>query len=110
MLLRRDAQPLQVTRVLAGGLVCLYLILAVAASLCIFGHASSGSGAHHHSQNVSHSVLCVWACQATSTALAVKVEFSSAPMLIALGLLLPWLVSRSHRFAGRIAARAPPAF
>ena len=106
---RRTIQSSRAAQALAGGLVCLYLVLAVAASLCIFGHASVGSGSHHHTQTVSHSMLCAWACQATSTALTVKVELSSVPTWIGLGLLLPWLISWPHRIPGRIAARAPPA-
>ncbi|MFM8551025.1 MAG: hypothetical protein ACKOCD_01730 [Nitrospiraceae bacterium] len=105
---KRTAGSVLAAPALAGGLACLYLVLAVAASLCVFGHVPAGSGSHHHGQTLSHSLLCAWACQATSATLAVKVEVASAPMLIGLSLALSRSASWPNRTFSLIDARAPP--
>ena len=52
---------------LAGALVAVYLVLAIQAAVCLFAHvAPPVGGHHHHTDTATHSLLCIWACQANS--------------------------------------------
>ena len=51
---------------LALGIVCVYMALALVAPGCSFAHATPSDSHHQHSGTESHSTLCSWACQATS--------------------------------------------
>ena len=62
---RRISQT-SVAGLLAIGIVCLYMALALVAPGCSFAHATPSDGHHQHSATDSHSSLCSWACQATS--------------------------------------------
>ena len=55
-----------VADLLAIGIVCLYMALALVAPGCSFAHATPSDSHHQHSATESHSTLCSWACQATS--------------------------------------------
>jgi hypothetical protein len=94
---------------IAAGLTAIYLALAVQAAVCLFAHAASQVGGHHHHPDkAAHSVLCVWACQANS-----EPSLASMPPVIPLLLLGGMFVPiPSTRLLGVrfdcIRSRAPP--
>jgi len=76
---------------LAGAMTILYLVLTIGAAAYLSGPAASSATAHHHSpSHVSHSALCVWACQANP---AVAGLFVAPAKIFFTFLLLPPLLS-----------------
>jgi hypothetical protein len=103
-----NGNAFQWTRRFAGTLAALYVALALSASFCQFGHAGTAGESHHHTHKATHSVLCAWACQATSATLAGQVTFSGSPILVVLGLPAVPAESSPCRHHNRSDARAPP--
>lgn len=93
---------------LALGIVCVYMALALVAPGCSFAHATPSDSPHQHSGAESHSTLCSWACQATSDVVIISqgdvgtVWVAQSQALSAPPLLLPFGDPSS------LQARAPP--
>ncbi len=60
--MRKGLVPLTVA------MATLYLTLSVSAIACLFAHESQPRATHHHTNGVTHSSLCAWACHANVTA------------------------------------------
>lgn len=52
---------------LALAMVVLYAALAIGAANCLVLHAEQPRAHHHGQSHVTHSALCVWACQVNPT-------------------------------------------
>ena len=52
---------------LALAIAALYLTLSATAMACLFAHGSQPRSVHHHTNGVTHSSLCAWACHANPT-------------------------------------------
>ena len=52
---------------LALAIAVLYLTLSTTAMACLFAHGSQPRSVHHHTNGVTHSSLCAWACHANPT-------------------------------------------
>jgi len=80
---------------LAGAMTVLYLALTIGAAAYLSGPSASSSTAHHHSpSHVSHSALCVWACQANPAVAGLFV--APAKIFFTFLLLLPLLILTVH--------------
>jgi len=92
--------------VLAG----LYILLAVTASVCLFGHGEADVGGHHHqhSGEAAHSSLCVWACQANEGPIQTSTPQALLLVLLSLGLSRSIAVPALEVSFGSTPARAPP--
>lgn len=101
--MKRALFPMAV--VLAG----LYFLLAVMASVCLFGHGEPHTGEHHHhgGQPV-HSTLCVWACQANDGPIQASTPPAILLVLLSLGLSRSLAAPELVFFVGSTHARAPP--
>jgi hypothetical protein len=101
--LRRSFTPV------AALLAVVYLTLAFVAYGCLFSHAASAVGEHHHhSGQPAHSNLCAWACQANSETVLPATSLQAQPFLLVLGLMfLPSLWAWAPRF-DPLRPRAPP--
>jgi hypothetical protein len=98
-------QPLCLT--LAG----IYLVLVSVATFCASSHDLQSAHSHSRSQNnISHSLLCSWACQVTSKANATEATKNAlSPSLI----LLAWVIYGLTVFPTQailtpLSARGPP--
>ncbi|HMU54363.1 MAG TPA: hypothetical protein PKA61_05130 [Nitrospira sp.] len=93
----------------AGAMTVLYLALTIGAAAYLSGPAASSATAHHHSpSHVSHSALCVWACQANP---AVAGLFVAPAKVFFTFLLLPPLLSltvHARLSSPGSPSRAPP--
>lgn len=101
--MKRALFPMAV--VLAG----LYLLLAVMASACLFGHGATHVGDHHHhGSQPAHSTLCVWACQANDGPIQASIPPAMLLVLLSVGLSRSLAAPKLGLFIGSSHARAPP--
>lgn len=100
--MKRWAVPLALTT------ATVYLTLSVSAAACLFAHESQSRTSHHHTNGVTHSSLCAWACQANQTVDLPPSAPQTQPLhlialLLLVGFVLPSLLAQQPA-----QARAPP--
>ncbi|MDE3225935.1 MAG: hypothetical protein KGO52_14045 [Nitrospirota bacterium] len=101
--MKRALFPMAV--VLAG----LYLLLAVMASACLFGHGEAHAGDHHHhGSQPAHSTLCVWACQANDGSSQTSAPPAIVLVLLSFGVASILAASEARVLLGSTHSRAPP--
>ena len=86
----------------------LYLTLSASAMACLFAHGSQPRSVHHHTNGVTHSSLCAWACHANPT-VDLPAGTSQTQPLHLVAMLLLVAVSLSSVLSQQSAqCRAPP--
>ncbi|MGE0475605.1 MAG: hypothetical protein AB7P32_02415 [Nitrospirales bacterium] len=97
---------------LSSLIIVLYLTLMSVGTFCLSSHDLHHSPINHHSQNqISHSLLCSWACQVSSKANAADTTqraLISLPFLLA-GLLFLITLIPTQATLIPTSARGPPA-
>ena len=97
----------------AGGILLssLYVFLLGAASFCIFAHAVPLDGENQHSQHaISHSTLCMWACQVSSFSSTGQIASTpeTKPDLLVVALLSHSSAITLQHEVSSTQSRAPP--
>jgi hypothetical protein len=93
---------------LALAIAALYLTLSATAMACLFAHGNQPRSVHHHTNGVTHSSLCAWACHANPT-VDLPEGMSQTQPLHLVAILLLVAVSLSSVLSQQSAqSRAPP--
>jgi hypothetical protein len=85
-----------------------YLVLVCVAAACLLVHAALSGGHDHHTQHSTHSPLCAWACQATSSVGVVSESQVATAWLSERAFPSVSSTLYSHVMSDHIRARAPP--
>lgn len=88
-----------------------YLVLASVATFCASSHDLRSTPNHSHAQkNISHSLLCTWACQVSSKANAADSTQGAllSFLLVFAGRLFRLFVIPTQVFTIPLSARGPP--
>jgi hypothetical protein len=95
---------------LALATAAVYLTLSVSAATCLFTHQAPPHSTHHHSGEVTHSLLCAWACQANQPVDGPIARPDSQPLTLVGLVLLLAAIQPSGFLAVLAPSRAPPRF
>ncbi|MGA6827901.1 hypothetical protein ACO9S2_09840 [Nitrospira sp. NS4] len=96
-------------RHLIGAVACItavvYLTLAAVAAGCLFMHAE---GHEHHAHDATHSPLCAWSCQATSSTALISDPYQLTVWNVVSVTILHPVPLHADAAAELLQCRAPP--
>ncbi|MGH7232298.1 MAG: hypothetical protein ACREJU_13210 [Nitrospiraceae bacterium] len=96
----------------AGALMFVYAALIILAAACPVDPAPRGSGHYHHSPNhhgkAAHTLLCVWACQISSTTPLIALHQIIQPALVLIGAVGFSCLAGYSATRALVRSRAPP--
>jgi hypothetical protein len=87
---------------------CVYLALGIGAATCLFSHEAPSETAHHHAGGMTHSPLCVWACQANQSVDQVPAPAAIESLFLISLVVLDGISLPSSVLQYQAQSRAPP--